>query len=75
MIVVKGLLNYGLREDALRIARKYTETVERVFAQNGNLWEKYNVEDGSINTSNEYEMPPMLGWTAGVYLYLKALLG
>lgn len=75
MIVVKGLLNYGLRENALRIASKYTETVERVFAQNGNLWEKYNVEDGSINTSNEYEMPPMLGWTAGVYLYLKKLLG
>ena len=23
-----------------------------------------------INTVNEYEMPPMLGWTAGTYLYL-----
>ena len=31
-------------------------------------FEKYNVEDGSLNVSNEYEMPAMMGWSAGVYL-------
>lgn len=35
----------------------------------GNLWEKYNVEDGSMNALNEYEMPKFLGWTAGVFVH------
>ncbi len=71
---VKGLLNYGYRDDALRIAGKYAAAVEQTFKKTGNLWEKYNVVDGSDNAKNEYEMPPMLGWSAGVYLYCKNLL-
>lgn len=73
-IVVKALINYGYIDDAKRIAEKYVKTVEANFKTTNNLWEKYNVEDGSINTSNEYEMPPMLGWTAGVYLACKEIL-
>lgn len=45
--------------------------MEKVFEETGNLWEKYNVVEGNINVSNEYEMPAMMGWTAGVYLELK----
>lgn len=67
--VVKGLKNYGFNKEAERIACKFRTTVENCFAETGNLWEKYNVTDGSINVCDEYEMPPMLGWTAGVYLY------
>ena len=73
-ITVKALLNYGYIEDAKRIALKYTKMVEENFKKTGNLWEKYNVADGSINATNEYEMPPMLGWTAGVYLACKEIL-
>lgn len=73
-ITVKGLLNYGFKDDAFRIARKYISTVERNFETTGRLWEKYNVVDGTINTNNEYDMPPMLGWSAGVYLYFKKLI-
>ena len=73
-ITVEALLNYGYIEDAKRIALKYTKMVEENFKKTGNLWEKYNVADGSINVTNEYEMPAMLGWTAGVYLACKEIL-
>lgn len=74
LIVVGGLLNYGYREEALRIAEKFVKLVEKSFEETGHLWEKYNVVEGNANAQNEYEMPPMLGWTFGVYTYLKALV-
>ncbi len=67
-IMIDGLNRYGYTEDALRIAQKYTKLVERIFDETENLWEKYNVVEGNINVSNEYKMPPMMGWSAGVYL-------
>ncbi len=70
-VIVKGLLNYGFEEDAKRIADKYIRLTEKVFDETGNLWEKYNVEYGNINVTNEYEMPAMMGWSAGIYLALK----
>ena len=70
-ITVFGLSKYGYTEAALRISDKYTSSIERIFEATGNLWEKYNAADGTINVVNEYEMPDMLGWTAGVYLSLK----
>ena len=73
-IAIAGLLNYGYIDDARRIATKYTELVENVFDETGNLWEKYNVVDGNINVSNEYKMPPMMGWSAGVYIASKKIL-
>jgi alpha,alpha-trehalase len=48
--------------------------VSRNFEATGNLWEKYNASTGSIDVQNEYEMPPMLGWTAGVFLHALELL-
>ena len=50
------------------------ELVEKNFEATGNIWEKYNVVDGSTSVTNEYDMPPMLGWTSGVYLYCKHIL-
>lgn len=73
-IVVDGLLRYGYREDALRIAQKYVELVERCFAETGHLWEKYNVVKGNAEVVDEYEMPTMLGWTFGVYYHFCRLL-
>ncbi|MFQ8952722.1 MAG: trehalase family glycosidase [Oscillospiraceae bacterium] len=70
MVAAAGLINYGFTDDAVRLAVKFTSMVESCYQKTGNLWEKYNAEDGGINTVNEYEMPPMLGWTAGTYLYL-----
>lgn len=70
-LAIKGLDRYGYNEDAGRIARKYVQLVTRNFETTGNLWEKYNIEDGSVNTINEYDMPAFLGWTAGTFNYAK----
>lgn len=74
-IVVDGLLRYGYREDAFRIANKYCDLVESCFAQTGHLWEKYNVVKGNAEVVDEYKMPTMLGWTFGVYYHFCHLLG
>lgn len=73
-IVIKGLDNYGYKTEAKRVAEKYVALVENVFEKTENFWEKYNVTDGSINVSNEYKMPTMLGWSAGVYIFAKEYL-
>lgn len=73
-LVVKSLDNYGYGKVAARIAERYLSLVEKVFDETGNLWEKYNVSDGSTNVAAEYEMPHMMGWTAGVYLALNRYL-
>ena len=67
-VAIKALDNYGYIDAAERIAKKYTMVVEKTFEKTGNLWEKYNVVDGSINVQDEYEMPTMFGWSAGIYL-------
>ena len=73
-IVVIGLLNYGYTAEAKRIAKKFIMLVDKVFEETGNLWEKYNVVEGNINVNNEYKMPQMMGWSAGVYKALQELL-
>lgn len=66
-----GVKRIGLVEDANRIAEKYLHTVESCFEQTGALWEKYDAENGSVSVTKEYETPEMMGWTAGVYRFLK----
>ncbi len=67
-IAVKAFDNYGYTADALRIAKKYVGLADDVFEKTGKLWEKYNVVKGNIEVTNEYEMPAMMGWSAGAYL-------
>ena len=73
MLVISALDRYGYNKDAERIAKKYIALVDRVFANTGKLWEKYNVIDGSNDVEDEAQggMPPMMGWTAGGYLYAQ----
>lgn len=73
-IMIVALDNYGYKKEAARIAEKYVLLTEKVFEETGNFWEKYNVAEGSINVSNEYKMPTMLGWSMGVYIYAKDFL-
>jgi alpha,alpha-trehalase len=73
-IAVRGLLNYGKKEDALRIAEKYVNVAAKNFEETDNLWEKYNVVTGKVSVTKEYNTPPMMGWSAGVYLYCEQLL-
>ncbi len=68
-ITIAGLKNYGFIEQAWQIAEKYLKVLIKNFKETGSLWEKYNVVDGSIQVKNEYQMPAMMGWTAGVFVY------
>lgn len=69
-IAIFGLDRYGYKVEARRIAEKYTSLVDKIFESTGNLWEKYNVAEGSLNVNHESKkkMPAMMGWSAGVYL-------
>lgn len=73
-IVVLSLLKYGYEIEALRIARKFVDLVEKCFAQTGHMWEKYNVLSGNCESKAEYDTPAMLGWTFGTYTVFKKLL-
>ena len=74
LMTIQGLTDYGSDDEARRIAGKYLRMVARHYAETGKLWEKYNAEDGSIQTINEYDMPAFLGWTAGTFNYCMAIL-
>jgi alpha,alpha-trehalase len=73
-VAVQALKNYGLIEDAKRVAEKYLNTVRRNFEKTGKLYEKYNGDTGGNDAVSEYGTPEMLGWTAGVYLALLELV-
>lgn len=67
-IVMMGLDKYGYYDDAKRIAQKYMRLVDKVFDETGNLWEKYNVVEGNLNIPLNRSLPPMMGWSAAVYI-------
>lgn len=70
-VAYKALKNYGLDEHSQTVAKKYTSLCESVFEQTGDLWEKYNVVEGNDHTCDEAMVHhTMMGWTAGVYMYL-----
>ncbi|OIP83580.1 MAG: hypothetical protein AUK44_04830 [Porphyromonadaceae bacterium CG2_30_38_12] len=73
-LTVMGLQKYGFDKDANRIGKKYLKTVSRNYKTTHNLWEKYNIVDGTINVHNEYEMPTMMGWTAGAFVFVSEYL-
>lgn len=66
---VQALLRYGYEDRARHIAGKYLDLVTDVFESTGQLWEKYDVVDGTP-AGGEYEATKMMGWTAGVFAAL-----
>jgi alpha,alpha-trehalase len=73
-LAIRGLDNYGFSHDARRIAGKYVAMVANTYKTTNNLWEKYNVVEGNVNVTNEYKMPPMMGWTAGIFVWTDEYL-
>lgn len=67
-IAIKGLLNYGFKDDALRIARKWLDLNKEIFEKTGKLWEKYDVVSRDIGISGLYPTQEGFGWTNGVFL-------
>ena len=74
LIAIKALLKYGYDADAKKIAEKYLAVAELNFEKHGRLWEKYNGINGEISITKEYVTPPMMGWSAAVYLYCDRIV-
>lgn len=75
-IAVKGLTNYSKNVTAKLIAQRWLMLNEKVYAATGKMMEKYNVEDLSKEAGGgEYESQDGFGWTNGVYLALKKMVG
>lgn len=76
-LAVAGLDGYGFRDDAKRIARAFTGTIDRSLADDGTIREKYNMASGNadVRVSAGYTTNVIgFGWTNGVYLKLRQLL-
>jgi alpha,alpha-trehalase len=76
-LAVKGLTQYGFKEDAARIAQKFSQTVLQNFQNDGTIREKYNVVSGSANVAvaTGYKSNVVgFGWTNGVFLQMHDLL-
>ena len=73
-IAIKGMINYGYTEPAKRLTEKFLLAIASLYEKSNDLWEKYNAVDGTLNVVNEYEMPSMLGWTAGTFVALMHMM-
>lgn len=76
---VAGLHRYGFSEDAKRIARKFTDTIRRVYGRTGANFEKYNAETGDSETASIIDVGYSdnvigFGWTNGTVLVLQKWL-
>lgn len=69
-IVINGLLNYGFKDDAERIAVKWLEMNKKVFLKTGKFWEKYNVANCGIGKEGRYSNQTGFGWTNAVFIKL-----
>lgn len=72
-IAVMGLRRYDQPALAHEIARRWLATVERVFASQGKLVEKYDVEHNLPGGGGEYPLQDGFGWTNGVTRALLAI--
>jgi alpha,alpha-trehalase len=76
-LAVAGLRAYGYRADARRIAAKFIATVNRGFAHDGTIREKYDMASGTAQvriTAGYTQNEIGFGWTNGVYVKLWQLL-
>ncbi|MBE1161452.1 trehalase family glycosidase [Dyella acidiphila] len=76
-LAISGLEAYGFHQDALRLAGKFDATIDRGFADDGTIREKYNMALGNadVKVSSGYTTNVIgFGWSNGVYLKLQELL-
>jgi alpha,alpha-trehalase len=77
-LAVAGLAAYQFKDDARRIAGEFTATVDRGFAKDSTIREKYNVETGTsdVKVLAGYKSNAIgFGWTNGVYLKMTEIAG
>jgi alpha,alpha-trehalase len=76
-LAIDGLDAYGFHDDARRLARAFTATIDRSLADDGTIREKYNMASGNadVKISAGYKDNVIgFGWSNGVYLKLQSLL-
>lgn len=76
-IAVAGLEASGFEDDAARIARKFDATVDRGFAHDGTIREKYNVvsANAEVHVATGYKQNVIgFGWTNAVYLKMQGIM-
>jgi alpha,alpha-trehalase len=76
-LAIDGLDHYGFHDDARRLAREFTGTIDRSLANDGTIREKYNMVSGNadVKISAGYKDNVIgFGWSNGVYLKLQQLL-
>ena len=76
-LAIAGLDTYGFHDDAHRLAGKFMASVDRGYADDGTIREKYNMAQGNAAvkiTAGYTQNVVGFGWTNGVYLKLHQLL-
>jgi alpha,alpha-trehalase len=76
-IAVAGLDASGFRGEAKRVASAFDGTVDKGFARDGTIREKYNVTagDANVQVSAGYKVNVIgFGWTNGVYLKMREVM-
>lgn len=76
-IVIKGLLNYGFRDSAERIAMKWMDMNYDLFESTGQFWEKHDVVNLGVGISNPDRYPTQSGfaWTNAIFVRLAYEFG
>ena len=75
-ITIKGLRNYGFKELADKIKKRWLTLNENVFHRTGKMFEKYNVADISLHAGGgEYPLQDGFGWTNGIASALLSNFG
>lgn len=70
-----GLANYDQKDLASEVAQRWLALNEKVFRQEGEMMEKYNVVDTRlVGGGGKYENQDGFGWTNGVALRLYVFL-
>jgi alpha,alpha-trehalase len=72
-----GLYKSGFRKDARQVACQFTATIDRSFAKDGTIREKYNMVQGNADvdiTAGYKQNVVGFGWTNGVYLKMRQLI-
>ena len=76
IIACWGLERYGYRAEAIDIARRLLATIERIYDDTGETYEKYNVVDGTLDLPNSrYGTITLHGWTSAAVVLLGRCLG
>jgi alpha,alpha-trehalase len=73
-MTIMGLNNYGFKDIAKNIAKRWIDLNIKVYKSTGKLMEKYNVVDTDLAAGGgEYPSQDGFGWTNGVLLKLMAM--